>query len=73
MLLHEMFKPAPDAYRDEKNDTSSLKFGDVRKTKLTLAQINLLRKMNDQRKVEYAQKLKDVRLQYGVSAPAPGV
>lgn len=73
MLLHEMFKPAPEAYRDEKNDESSLKFGDVRKTKLTLAQINLLRKMNDQRKVEYAQKLKDIKLQYGASAPATGV
>jgi len=73
MLLHEMFKPAPDAYRDEKNDASSLKFGDVRKTKLTLAQINLLRKMNDQRTVEYAQKLKDIKLQYGVSASSTGV
>jgi hypothetical protein len=47
-----------------------LKFGDVRKTKLTLSQINLIRKMNDQRKVEYAQKLKDIKLQYG-AAPAP--
>ena len=73
MLLHEMFDTAPEAYRDEKNDSSTLKFGDVRKTKLTLSQINLLRKMNDQRKVEYAQKLKDIKLQYGASAPATGV
>ena len=73
MLLHEMFTTAPEAYRDEKNDSSTLKFGDVRKTKLTLSQINLLRKMNDQRKVEYAQKLKDIKLQYGASAPATGV
>jgi hypothetical protein len=72
MLLHEMFKSAPEAYRDETNDSSTLKFGDVRKTKLTLSQINLLRKMNDQRKVEYAQKLKDIKLQYGASAPATG-
>ena len=71
MMLHEMLNPAPDAYRDEKSDGTSLKFGDVRKTKLTLAQINLLRKMNDQRKVEYTQKLKDIKLQYGAAPAAP--
>lgn len=71
MMLHEMLHDnTPSAYRDERNDGSALKFGDVRKTKLTLSQINLIRKMNDQRKVEYAQKLKDIKLQYG-AAPAP--
>ena len=72
MLLHEMLHDdTPEAFRDESDDSTALKFGDVRKTKLTLAQINLIRKMNDQRKVEYAQKLKNVKLQYGASAPAP--
>jgi hypothetical protein len=70
MMLHEMLNPAPDAYRDEKSDGTSLKFGDVRKTKLTLGKINLLRKMNDQRKIEYAEKLKNVKLQYGAAPPA---
>ena len=69
MMLFEMLHTAPEAYRDEKSDGTSLKFGDVRKTKLTLQQINLLRKMNDQRMVEYAQKLKNIKLQYG-AAPA---
>lgn len=72
MMLHEMLHDTtPSAYRDEKSDETTLKFGDVRKTKLTLAQINLLRKMNDQRKVEYAQKLKEIKLQYGAPAPQP--
>jgi len=70
MMLHEMLNPAPDAYRDEKSDGTSLKFGDVRKPKLTLGKINLLRKMNDQRKIEYAEKLKNVKLQYGAAPPA---
>lgn len=70
MLLNEMFNEYPDAYRDERADQTVLKFGDTRKTKLTLAQINLLRKMNDQRKVEYAEKLEKVKLQYGAK-PAP--
>lgn len=65
MLLTEMFNEYPETYRDQSADQTVLKFGDVRKTKLTLAQINLLRKMNDQRKLEYAEELKQVRLQYG--------
>jgi hypothetical protein len=73
MLLHEMLHDTtPKGFRDDENDSSAVKFGDVRKTKLTLRQINLIRKMNDQRKVEYADKLKNVKLQYGAqSAPVP--
>lgn len=72
MLLHEMFNTTPDGYRNEKQDQSAPKWGDTRKTKLTLAQINLLRKMNDQRTVEYAEKLKKVKEQYG-APPAPAM
>jgi hypothetical protein len=72
MLLQEMLHDTtPKAYRDDANDSSTLKYGDVRKTKLTLAQINLIRKMNDQRKIEYAQKLKEITLQYGAAPAAP--
>jgi transposase len=72
MMLHEMLQDTTyGSYQDERNDDSAVKFGDVRKTRLTLAQINLIRKMNDQRKVEYAQKLKDVKLQYGAAPAAP--
>jgi hypothetical protein len=68
MLLNEMFNEYPEAYRDVQSDQTVLKFGDIRKTKLTFAQINLLRKMNDQRKIEYAEKIKKVKQQYGASA-----
>ena len=68
MLLNEMFNEYPEAYRDVQSDQTVLKFGDIRKTKLTLAQINLLRKMNDQRKIEYAEKIKKVKQRYGATA-----
>lgn len=70
MLLCEMFKEYPDTYRDDRADQTVLKFGDTRKTKLTIAQINLLRRMNDQRMVEYAKHLEQVKTQYGAT-PAP--
>jgi hypothetical protein len=73
MLLNEMFNEYPEAYRDQRADQTVLKFGDIRKTKLTLGQINLLRKMDDQRKVEYAEKLEKVKLQYGASPASAGV
>jgi hypothetical protein len=38
--------------------------GDLRKTRLTLRQLNKLRKMNDIRALEYKDKLKLVRKQY---------
>ena len=72
MLLYEMFKNTEEGYRNDSADQSAPKWGDTRKTKLTLAQINLLRKMNDQRTVEYAEKLKKVKEQYG-APPAPAM
>ena len=72
MLLNEMFNEYPEAYRDVQSDQTVLKFGDIRKTKLTLAQINLLRRMNDHRKIEYAEKIKKVKQQYGAPPPSAG-
>jgi len=46
-----------------------LSLSDVRKTKLTLAQINRLRIMNDIRKLEHEHDLEKVRSQY--KAPPP--
>jgi len=44
----------------------------LRKTHLTLRQLNKLRKMNDVRAVEFKEKLKLVRQQYA-PPPAPMV
>jgi hypothetical protein len=68
MLLREFWNKEPEAYQDLKDDNSQVRLKDLRKTRLTLRQLNKLRKMNDVRAYEYKEKLKDVRQQY---APPP--
>jgi hypothetical protein len=70
MLLTEFFKKDPQAYQDLSQDNSQPQLGDLRKTRLTLRQLNKLRMMNDVRAVEYKEKLKNVRAQYA-PPPAP--
>ena len=68
MLLNEFFHKDPEAFQDVSQDNSQPQQGDLRKSRLTLRQLNKLRKMNDVRAYEYKEKLKLVRKQY---APAP--
>lgn len=71
MILQEVWSKEPEAYQDLEQDNSQVKLGDMRKTHLTLRQLNKLRKMNDIRAVEYKEKLKQVRQQYAPpQAPA---
>jgi hypothetical protein len=70
MLLREFWNKEPEAYQDLKDDNSQVRLKDLRKTRLTLRQLNKLRKMNDVRAYEYKEKLKDVRQQYA-PPPAP--
>lgn len=63
MNLLEMFEDLP-GYRTEKDDNTSVSLFDLRKTKLTLAQLNRLRIMNDVRKLEKEQELERVQTQY---------
>ena len=70
MILNEFFKKEPEAYQDLSQDYSQPELGDLRKTRLTLRQLNKLRKMNDVRTYEYKEKLKLVRQQYA-PPPAP--
>ena len=72
MILNEFWKKEPEAYQDVADDNSQPTLGDLRKTHLTLRQLNKLRKMNDVRAVEYKEKLKLVRQQYA-PPPAPVV
>ena len=64
MLLNEFFKKDPAAYQDLKQDNSQPELGDLRKSRLTLRQLNKLRMMNDIRMVEYKEKLKLIKQQY---------
>lgn len=72
MNLLEMFDDLP-GYRTEKDDNTPPKLSDVRKTKLTLRQLNRLRIMNDVRRLEHEQKLEQIQSQYKPAPePAPG-
>jgi hypothetical protein len=73
MNLLEMFNETPEAYRTEKDDNTSVKLSDLRKTKITLKQLNRLRIMNDVRKLEHEQKLDVVQQQYKAPAETQGV
>lgn len=64
MNLFELYERSPSAYQDVAQDNSQPRLGDLRKTKLTLRQINKLRKLNDVRKFEFKERLKRVQKQY---------
>ena len=68
MNLFEFFEPAPEGYQDVEDDNTQPRLGDLRKTKLTLKQINKLRQMNDVRAYEYQEKVKRVKQQYAPPA-----
>ena len=73
MLLNEFFHKDADAFQDLSQDNSQVQKSDLRKTRLTLRQLNKLRKMNDVRTVEYKEKLKLVRQQYAPAPEAPAM
>lgn len=68
MILNELYERSPDAYQDIAQDNSQPKLGNLRKTKLTLRQINKLRRLNDVRAFEFREKLKRVQQMYAPPA-----
>ena len=62
-----------EGFRTEKEDNTTLKFSDLRKTKLTLAQLNRLRIMNDVRKLEHEEKLSKLKIQYKPASDSSGM
>jgi len=73
MNLNEMFDPAPEHYQDVENDNSVPDIGDLRKSRLTLLQINKLRRMQDLRAYEQEQKLKNIKKQYSQTGGSDSV
>jgi hypothetical protein len=67
MLLNEMFEPAKQGYQDQEDDNSRLELKDIRKTRITLRQLNKLRRLNDIRNYEKRQKIKLLKQQYSPS------
>jgi hypothetical protein len=75
MLLLEFLEPYPAGYADEQDDQTAVKLADVRKPriKLTLAEINRLRRMLDIRRLEKHTKLALTKKQYAAPAGQPGM
>jgi hypothetical protein len=73
MILNEIYQRSPAAYQDVSQDNSQPRLHDLRKTRLTLRQLNKLRQMNDVRAYEYKEKLKDIRKQYAPPAAPPAL
>ena len=77
MILRELFyfdretlEPVEDKLYDERSDDSPLQKDDTRKTKLTLRQINRIRKAAEVHKDEEQKELMFVRQMYGIAANA---
>lgn len=68
MLLFELYQREPEAYQDVAQDNSQPQLGQLRKTKLTLRQLNKLRQMNDVRAYEFRERIKKVQQQYAPPA-----
>ena len=68
MILLELYERPNSAYQDLSQDNSQPRLGDLRKTKLTLGQINKLRRFNDVRAVEFRERLEQIQRQYAPPA-----
>lgn len=77
MILRELFyfdketvEPVENNRYEPENDRSPMELDDTRKTRLTLRQINRIRKAADLHKEDKIKDLHFVRQMYGVSANA---
>ena len=52
---------------DGESDQSTLQLGDTRKSRLTIEQINKMRRIREAKKFEEYEKLKRIKAQYGSS------
>jgi uncharacterized protein YkwD len=72
MFINEMFDKAPEGYYNEKNDGTTLKLDNSRKTRITLAHLNQMRQSHDVRKLEHEKKLEAISTQYQQAPEAAG-
>lgn len=72
MLLFEFYDSAKTDYQDVSQDHSQPKWGQSRKTRLTLEAINKIRRMNEIQAYERAKNLEKIRKQYA-PPQAPGI
>ena len=72
MYITELYDQMPENYHSEKDDNSTMKLKDLRKTRLTLGHINKLRMSNDIRKFEKEEEVKSLQDQYKAPAAEAG-
>jgi len=77
MILRELFyydketiEPVEDDRYEERDDQSPLEYTDTRKTRLTLRQINKVRKASELHNTEQDKEFDFIRQMYGVAANA---
>jgi len=77
MILRELFyfdketvEPIEDNRYEPQHDDSPVKASDTRKTKLTLRQINRIRKASELHTKEQQEELMFVRQMYGIASQA---
>ena len=77
MILRELFycdddtlEPTENDRYNAQDDKSVLKMSDNRKAKLTLKDINKVRKASDMKRKEQAEDLNFVKQMYGIAAQA---
>ena len=77
MLLRELFyfdketiEPIEDDSYESEYDTSPVEYDDTRKSRLTLSQINRIRKASEVHTKEKQKELDFIRQMYGLSATA---
>ena len=66
----ETFEPIEDNLYDERDDDSPLEYDDTRKTRLTLRQINKVRRAAELHTKEQDKELDFVRQMYGIASNA---
>jgi hypothetical protein len=66
----ETFEPIEDDRYEARDDESPLEYNDTRKTRLTLRQINKVRKAAELHTKEQDKELDFVRQMYGIAANA---
>ncbi len=72
ILKENVIDKVNSGYYNEKDDQSTLKINDNRKTRLTLHNLRRLRLMNIAREVEYEQKKDSLFIQYGEPEDSSG-
>lgn len=75
MILRELFyfdeltaEPVTDDTYEPEHDTSPIDYDDTRKTRLSLRQINRIRKSSELHTTEQQNELEFVRQMYGITA-----